>query len=103
MILVNVLIKISKVEVDSVRRQVCAPTATVPAVLDEDEEEDLQAGTLLPLKDAGPGYAAPGSSGYADDTPAVALGTAYLEGTVPWIEEWLQVTGLDILVDKSCS
>ena len=55
------------------------------------------------LKDAGPGYTALGLSGYADDTQAVALGAASLPGTVPKTEEWLQVTGQDVRVDKSCS
>ena len=31
------------------------------------------------------------------------LGTASLQGTVPTTEEWLQVTGQDVHVDKSCS
>ena len=56
-----------------------------------------------PPGDAGPGYASLGSSGYADDTHAVALGAASLQGTVPATEEWLQVTGQDVRVDKSCS
>ena len=43
------------------------------------------------------------SSGYADDTGAVALGAATLQGTFPATEEWLQVTGQDLRVDKSCS
>ena len=62
-------------------------------------------GASLPLKDAGPGYAALGSSGYADDAQAVALGAAFLQGTDPTTEEWLQVTGQDVCVcvDKSCS
>ena len=63
----------------------------------------LKAGAPLSLKDAGPGYAALGSSGYADDTHAVALGAAFLQGTVPTTEEWLQVTGEDVRMDKSCS
>ena len=67
-ILVNVLTTIWKSEVDSLRRQVCARTADLPLILDEDAAADLEAGTPLPLKDAGPGYAAQGSSGYADDT-----------------------------------
>ena len=103
-ILVNVLTTIWKWEVDFVRRQVCARTAALPPpVLDEHAAEDLEPGAPLPLKDASPSYAALGSSGYADDTQAVALGAAPLHGTVPATEEWLQVTGQDVSVDKSCS
>ena len=102
-ILVNVLTTIWKWEIDSLRRQVCARTAALPPVLDEEAADDLEPGDLLPLKEAGPGYAAPGSSGYADDTQAVALGSASLQETVPTTEEWLQVTGQDVRVDKSCS
>ena len=42
--------------------------AALPPALDEDAADDLEPGALLPLKDAGPGYAALGSPGYADDT-----------------------------------
>ena len=77
-IVVNVLTTIWKWEVDSLRRQVCAQTAALMPALDEDAAEDLEPGTPLPLKDAGPGYAALASSGYADDTQAVALGAAAL-------------------------
>ena len=97
-ILVNVLTTIWKWEVDSVRRQVCARMAAPPPVLNEDAAEDLEPGAPPPLKDA-----ALGSLGYADDTQAVALGAASLQGTVPTTEEWLQVTGQDVRVDKSCS
>ena len=31
------------------------------------------------------------------------MGAASLHGTVPTTEEWLQVTGQDMRVDKSCS
>ena len=103
MILVNVLTTIWKWEVDSLCRQVCARTAALPPVLDEDAADDLDTGAPLPLKDAGPGYAALRSSGYADDTQAVALGAASLQETVPATEEWLRVTGQDVRVDKSCS
>ena len=48
-------------------------------------------------------HTAMGSSGYADDTQAVALGVASLQGTVPATEEWLQVMGQDVRVQKSCS
>ena len=85
---------------DSLRRQVCSRTAALPPTLDEDAVADLEAGAQLPLKDAGPGYAALGSSGYADDTQAVALGAASLQGTVPMTAE---VTGQVVRVDKSCS
>ena len=107
-ILVNVLTRIWKWEVDSLRRQVCAQTAALPPTLDEDAADDLKLGPLPPRKDAGPGYAGPGyaalgSSGYADDTQAVALGTAAIQDTVPATEEWLRVTGHDVRVDKSCS
>ena len=78
LILVNVLTTIWKWEADSLRRQVCTRTAALPPVLDEDAADDLEPGALPPLKDAGPGYAALGSSGYADDTQAVALGAASL-------------------------
>ena len=54
---------------------------------------DPDPGALPSLKDAGPGYAALGSSGYADDTQAVALGAAALQDTVPTTEEWLRGTG----------
>ena len=67
-ILVNVLTTNCKWEVDSLRRQVCAQTAALPPTLDEDAADNLDPGALPPLKDAGPGYAAVGSSGYADDT-----------------------------------
>ena len=81
----------------------CAKTATLPPDLDEDVVADREVGAPLPLKDAGPGYATLGSSGYADDTKAVALRAASLQGTVPTTEEWLQFTGQDVRVDKSCS
>ena len=68
MILVNVLTTIGKWAVDSLLRQVCAQTAALPPVMVEVAAEDLEPGGPLPLKDAGPGYAALGSSGYADDT-----------------------------------
>ena len=74
-----------------------------PPVLDEDTSADLEVGAPLPLKDAGPGYAALGSLGYADDTQAVAVGAASLQGAISTTEEWLQVTGQDVRVDKSCS
>ena len=102
-ILVNVLTMIWKWEVDSVRRQVCARAATLPRVLDEDAADNLEPGAPHPLKDAGPSYAALGSSGYADDTQAVAMGAASLQETVLATEEWLQVTGQDVRMDKSCS
>ena len=41
---------------------------TLAGVRAEDAADDLEPGAPLPLKDAGPGYAALGSSGYADDT-----------------------------------
>ena len=66
-ILVNVLTKMWKWEVDSLRRQVCARTAALPPVLDDEAAADLAADPL-PLKAAGPGYAMLRSSGYADDT-----------------------------------
>ena len=81
----------------------CARTAALPPVLDEDAAEDLEPGAPLPLKDSGPGYATLGSSGYADDTQAVTLGAASLQGTVPATEKGLQVTGQHVRVDKSCS
>ena len=82
-ILVNVLTMIWKWEVDSLRRQVCAQTAALPPALDEDAADDLEPGALLPLKEAGPGYPALGSSGYVDNTQAVALGAAALQETIP--------------------
>ena len=85
----------------SLRRKVCARTAAVPPTLDKDAAADLEAGAPLPLKDAGPGYAALWSSGYADDTHA--LGAASVQGTARTTEQWLQVTGQDVRVDKSCS
>ena len=102
-ILVNVITTIWKMEVDSLRWQVCARTAALPLVLDEDAADNLEPGALLPLKDAGTGYAALGSPGYADDTQAVALVAASLQEMVPTTEEWLQVTGQDVRVDKCCS
>ena len=68
MILVNVLTTIWKWEVDSLRRRVCAWKPALPPVLDEEAVADLEVGAPLSLKDAGPGYAAPGSLGYVDDT-----------------------------------
>ena len=51
---------------------------------DVEAAADLDVGAPFPLTDAGPGYAALGSSSYAD-------------------EDWLWVTGQDVHVDKSCS
>ena len=109
-VLVNVLTTIWKWEIDSLRRQVCAATAGLPPVLAEEGDGEgeesvgsLDGEALPPLEDAGPGYAALGSSGYADDTQAVALGVAPLQDTVPATEEWLRITGQDVRVDKSCS
>ena len=101
MILVKVLTTVWKWEVDSLPRQVCARTDALFPVLYEDAAEDLEPGATLPLKDASPGYTALGSSGYADGTQAVPLGAAYLQGTVPATEEWLQVTGQDAGMDES--
>ena len=101
-ILVNVLTTIWKSEVDSLRHQVWAQTTALPLAPDEDAADDLEPGALLPLTDAGPGYAALGSSGYADDTQAVALGAAAHQDTVPATEDWLRVTGQYVRVDKSC-
>ena len=64
-----------------------------PPFLDEDAANDLDSGAPLRLRDAGPGCAALGSSGYADDTQAVALGAASLQETVPATDEWLRVRG----------
>ena len=64
----NVLTTIRKWEVDSQHRQVCTRMAALPPVLDKDTAEDLEQGGPFPLKDAGSGYAALGSLGYADDT-----------------------------------
>ena len=83
MILLNVLTTTWKCEVDSLHRQMCARTATLPPTLDEGAAADLETGAPLPLKDAGPGYAALGSSGYAEDTQVVAVGAASLHVTVP--------------------
>ena len=108
-VLVNVLTTIWKWDIDSLRRQVCAATTTLPPVLAEEEDEAAESADsldceILPsLEDAGPGYAALGSSGYADDTQAVALGVAPLQATVPTTEEWLRITGQDVRVHKSCS
>ena len=101
-ILVNVPTTIWKWEVDSVRRQVCAPTAALPPTLDEEAAADVEVGAPLPLNDAGPGCAVVGLSGYADDTQAVALAAASLQGTVPTRQDWLQVTGQDVRGNKSC-
>ena len=65
----------------------CARTAALPRVTDEDAAADLEVAAPLPLKDAG----------------YVAVGAASLQGTVPTTEEWLQVTGQDVHVDKFCS
>ena len=78
------------------------PYSALTPVLDEDAADDLEPGAPLPLKDAGPSYAALGTSGYAEDTQAVALGAASLQGRVPATEEWLQVTGQAVCVDNSC-
>ena len=51
-------------------------------VLDEEGAADLEP-PPPPPKDAGRGYTVLGSSGYADDTQAVALGAVSLQGTVP--------------------
>ena len=103
MIPVNVLTTMWKWDVDSVRWQVCVRTAALPPVLEEDTAAELESGAPVPLKDAGFGYAALGSSGYADDTRAVARGTASLQGTVPVTEELLYATGQDVRADKLCS
>ena len=50
-------------------------------VLDEEGAANLE--VPPPSKDAGRGYTVLGSSGYANDTQAVALGAASLQGTVP--------------------
>ena len=71
----------------SLRRQVCASTACLPPVLAEVGDDSLGKGELPPLEDGGPGYAALGLSGYADDTQAVALGTVAIRGTVPTTED----------------
>ena len=57
-ILLNALTMIWKWEVDSVRKQVCARTAALAPTLDGDAADDVEPGVLLPLKDAGPSYAA---------------------------------------------
>ena len=49
-IVVNVLTTIWKGEVDSLCRQVCARTAALPLVLDEDAAEDLEPGAPLPSR-----------------------------------------------------
>ena len=114
-ILVNVLTTIWKWEVDALREQVCVATATLPPALvaaeansesdqasqhsDSAEESELH----LRLQAQGPGLAALGASGYADDTQAVAPGTAALQRTAPTTEAWLTLTGQDVRVDKSCS
>ena len=85
------------------RWQVCARTAALPRVMDEDAAKDPEPGAPLPLNDTGPGYAGLGLSGYADDGQAVALGAASLQGTVPMTKEWPQVTSQDARVEKSCS
>ena len=72
-----------------------ARTAALFPVLDEDVAAVLELGSPLPLKDAGPGYTALGSWGYADDTQVVALGATSLQGTVSATGEWLQVRGQD--------
>ena len=55
-------------------------------VMDEDVAADLEVGGPIPLKYAGPGYATVGSSGYGDDTEAVALGAACMQWTIPATE-----------------
>ena len=114
-ILVNVLTTIWKWEVDALREQVCVATVALPPALvvaeansesdqasqhsDSAEEPELR----LQLQEQGPGLAALGASGYADDTQAVAPGTAALQRTAPTTEAWLTLTGQDVRVDKSCS
>ena len=46
------------------------------AALNDEQAADLQVGGPFPLKDGVPGYAALGSTGYANNTQAVALGAA---------------------------
>ena len=113
--LVNVLTTIWKWEMDALREQVCVATVALPPALvaaeadresdqasqhsDSAEESELH----LQLQAQGPGLAALGASGYADDTQAVAPGTAALQRTTPTTEAWLTLTGQDVRVDKSCS
>ena len=66
---------------------------------DSAEESELH----LQLHAQGPGLAALGASCYADDTQAVAPGTAALQRTTPTTKAWLTLTGQDVRVDKSCS
>ena len=64
----NVPTNMWKWEVDCLRRQVCARTATLSPVLDEEAAADVQVGAPLPLTDAGPNYAALGWSDFVDNT-----------------------------------
>ena len=115
MILVNVLTTIWKWEVDALREQVCVATMALPPALvvaeadseldqasqHSDSAEELE--LRLQLQEQGPGLVALGASGYADDTQAVAPGTAALQRTAPTTEAWLTLTEQDVRVDKSCS
>ena len=74
------------------RHRVCTRTAALHPTLDEEAATHLGVGAPIPLKDAGRGYAALGSSGYADDTEAVAFGAASFEGAVPRTWRWIRVT-----------
>ena len=102
--LVNVLTTIRKWEVDALREQVCVATVALPLALvaaqtdnESDQagqcsnsaEEPEQPELCLQLQAQGRGLAALGASGYADDTQAVAPGTAPLQRTAPTTEAWL--------------
>ena len=93
-ILVNVLTTIRKWEVECLRRQVCARTTALPPFLHKDATADLE--PPPPPRMQAPATPRWGRQGYADDTQAVALRAASLQGTVPATEEWLQVTGQDV-------
>ena len=73
-----------------------------PLVLDEEVAADLEVGDPLLLKDATRVCRA-GVVGLRGRHPGCGPGAPPLQGTVPTTEEWLQITGKDVRVDKSCS
>ena len=89
-ILVNVLTTIWKWEADALQEQVCLATmALPPALVAAEADSELDQGSQhsdsaedselhLRLQAQGPGLAALGASGYADDSQAVAPGTEAL-------------------------
>ena len=104
--LLTILTTMQKREINSITRQACLATAVLlPALGEADSHTEDGKGPsdpyVPPLVDRGTGYAVMGSSGYADDTHAVAPRAAPLQVTRAR-EAWLRVTRQDVCVDKSC-